>query len=84
MYANLQYYYTITDPLHTSKNYTEQVQLVMTIMKNLTFLASDMDGAKSELIKIEHDLHDKAYDHFMENDKHLTMDTSEKSELFDD
>ena len=23
MYANIQYYYKITDPLHTSKNYTE-------------------------------------------------------------
>jgi hypothetical protein len=56
MYNNLNYYYRITDPLHTSKNYTEQVQLVMTVMKNLTFLASDMDGATAELQTIERDL----------------------------
>ena len=84
MYNNLNYYYRLTDPLHTSKNYTEQVQLVMTIMKNLTFLASDMDGAKSELIAVEMNLHDEADNHLKETDKYLSMDTAEKSGLFED
>jgi hypothetical protein len=57
----------------TSKNYTEQVSLVMSIMNNLTFLAEDMDGANNELNKVENDLHSSADDHFKENDSNLVM-----------
>jgi hypothetical protein len=53
MYNNLNYYYKVTGPLHTSKNYTEQVQLVMSVMSNLTKLQSDMDAAYSELESAE-------------------------------
>ena len=64
MYHNLNYYYRITDPLHTANNYTEQVSLVMSIMKNMTYLESDMESASGELQKVEEDLHSNAKEFF--------------------
>jgi hypothetical protein len=84
MYNNLNYYYQVTGPLHTSKNYTEQYNLVINIMSNLTQLQSDMDGSKLELDRIERDLHDSADSHFRDNDRNLNMDKRQAQDLFDD
>ena len=56
----------------------------MTVMKNLTFLASDMDGAQNELLQVESDLHKAANDHFSENDRYMDMNPSQKENMFDE
>lgn len=84
MYNNLNYYYKLTDPLHNNKNYEEQYQLITDVSKNLTFLSQDMDDAKEGLIEIERNLHDRADQHFRENDKNMHMDENTKNDLFDD
>ena len=56
----------------------------MSVMKNLSNLAADMDGASTELIKIENDLHNHANSHFSEYDKNLRMSDSDRDNLFDD
>jgi hypothetical protein len=84
MYNNLNYYYQVTGPLHTSKNYTEQVELVMSVMSNLSNLASDMDNAAGELSKIENDLNSHANNHFKDYDKNINMKDSERDSLFED
>lgn len=43
----------------------------MSVMKNLSSLASDMDNAAGELNKIEKDIHSHAENHFTEYDKNL-------------
>ena len=43
-----------------------------------------MEGTKGELLKVEKDLHDRASEHFKENDKNIKMGSSEKGELFED
>ena len=43
MYNNLNYYYTLTNPLHNNKQYEEQYYLVQDITRNLSMLEFDMD-----------------------------------------
>jgi len=49
MYSNLNYYYSITSHLHSSKNHTEQVKLVMNVTNSLHRLEMYLEDGKSEL-----------------------------------
>lgn len=66
MYANLNYYYKITAPLHNHKTYDQQMQNVNWIQGNMTQLSEDMDGVKARMDQHEATLFGHAEEKFKE------------------
>ena len=83
-YANMNYYYQITGPMHNHKTFLQQVDQLTGMRKNMTTLKEDMAKVKSDLVLLEENIHNTAKDYFNANDKHIDMDAGQKATMFDD
>lgn len=84
MYNNLNFYYSLTSPLHNHKSFDRQLDAVNGVTANMTSLSKDLDFTMGMMETIKNDLNDQAERQFKESDQHLVMGESQKNQIFDD
>jgi hypothetical protein len=84
MYANLNFFYQVTGPLHNHRGYEDQMATLKNIIANMTTLRSEMETAKSRMDEVEQNMHKQADKFFKDWDRHIEMDAGEKSQMFED
>ena len=84
MYANLNYYYKLTGPLHNHKTYDRQLLQIEEVSGNLTALSQMMEEIKGGIGGYEGGLHDRANDYIAMGDHYARMSPEDKDNLFEE
>ena len=84
MYNNYNYFYKVTQPLHMSLTFKEQIASIDEMVANMTDLSAAIDKSKGRLDGLEQQVLSQAQSEFASKDLNINMSEQEKESKFDD